>query len=107
MRRRWKVRAPRGYLEHAKSERVIGGDDAIAREQLPFEFMLNGLRLNGGISLHDFHATTGLGIDAIRPQLDDAVRRGWLVPDSDRLQPTASGQRFLNDLITLFLPEKR
>ena len=105
-RRRWKVRAPRGYLEHAKSERVIGGDDAVAREQLPFEFMLNGLRLTGGIPLADFHATTGLDLDTIRPQVEEAVRRGWLATENDRLQPTEWGQRFLNDLITLFLPEK-
>ena len=107
VRRRWKVRSPRGYLEHAKSERVIGGDDAVAQEQLPFEFMLNGLRLTGGVGLADFHATTGLGFDAIRPQVEEAMRRGWLAPESDRLQPTESGQRFLNDLITLFLPDKK
>ncbi|WP_347262037.1 radical SAM family heme chaperone HemW [Rudaea sp.] len=105
-RRRWKVRAPRGYLEHAQSERVIGGDDAVAQGQLPFEFMLNGLRLTGGIALADFHATTGLGLDAIQAQIDEAVRRGWLAVENHRLQPTDSGQRFLNDLITLFLPEK-
>ena len=40
VRRRWKVRAPRGYLEHAKTERVIGGDDAVATEQLPFEIKI-------------------------------------------------------------------
>jgi oxygen-independent coproporphyrinogen-3 oxidase len=106
VRRRWKVRAPRGYLGHARSERVIGGDDAVVRAQLPFEFMLNGLRLTGGIPLADFRATTGLKFDAIRPQVDEAVRRGWLAAENDRLQPTESGQRFLNDLITLFLPEK-
>ena len=106
VRRRWKVRAPRGYLEHAKSERVVGGDDAVAMEQLPFEFMLNGLRLIGGVPLADFHATTGLGYAAIRAQIDDAVGRGWLTVESQRLQPTESGQRFLNDLITLFLPDK-
>jgi oxygen-independent coproporphyrinogen-3 oxidase len=105
-RRRWKVRAPRGYLEHAKSERVIGGDDAVATEQLPFEFMLNGLRLTGGIPLADFRATTGLNDEAIRPQLETALQRGWLIDDNGTLRPTESGQRFLNDLITLFLPEK-
>jgi oxygen-independent coproporphyrinogen-3 oxidase len=106
VRRRWKVRAPRGYLDHARTERVIGGDDAVARAQLPFEFMLNGLRLTDGVPLADFRATTGLGFDAIRPQIEEAMRRGWLATESDRLQPTESGQRFLNDLITLFLPEK-
>src|SRR5262249_10319658 len=53
VRRRWKVRAPKGYLEHAGSARGIGGDDLVAVEQLPFEFMLNALRLNGGFSLAD------------------------------------------------------
>jgi len=105
-RRRWKVRAPRGYLEHAKSERVIGGDDAVATEQLPFEFMLNGLRLTGGIPLADFRATTGLSDEAILPQLEIALQRDWLIVDNETLRPTESGQRFLNDLITLFLPEK-
>jgi len=103
-RRRWKVRAPRGYLEHAKSERVIGGDDAVATEQLPFEFMLNGLRLTGGIPLADFRETTGLSDEAIHPQLETALQRGWLIVDNGTLRPTESGQRFLNDLITLFLP---
>jgi len=107
VRRRWKLRSPRGYLEHAQSERVIGGDDAVARAQLPFEFMLNGLRLTSGIPLVDFHATTGLDFDAIRLPMEEGVRRGWLVPDRERLQPTDAGQRFLNDLITLFLPDKR
>ena len=106
VRRRWKVRAPRGYLEHAKTERVIGGDDAVATEQLPFEFMLNGLRLTGGVPLTDFRATTGLSEEAIRPQFDTAMQRGWLTITDGKLQPTDSGQRFLNDLITLFLPEK-
>lgn len=106
VRRRWKLRAPRGYLEHAKSERVIGGDDAVATDQLPFEFMLNGLRLTGGISLADFRATTGLDEAAIRPQLDTAAQRGWLTLDNGTLRPTEPGQRFLNDLITLFLPDK-
>lgn len=106
VRRRWKVRAPRGYLEHAKTERVIGGDDAVAQDQLPFEFMLNGLRLTGGILLADFHATTGLDDESIRAQIDTAVQRGWLAIDNRKLLPTELGQRFLNDLITLFLPEK-
>ncbi|MBN8887181.1 MAG: radical SAM family heme chaperone HemW [Rudaea sp.] len=105
--RRWKLRAPRGYLEHAKTERVIGGDDAVAVEQLPFEFMLNGLRLTAGIPLAEFHATTGLGLDAIRTEIDEAVQRGWLAVDDRNLLPTESGQRFLNDLISLFLPDKK
>src|SRR4029079_18691968 len=81
IRRRWKVRAPRGYLEHAASERRVGGDDVVPAEQLPFEFMLNALRLNAGFTLRQFSATTGLDPGAIRPRLEAAAARDWLTLD--------------------------
>ncbi|MHB8448657.1 MAG: radical SAM family heme chaperone HemW, partial [Rudaea sp.] len=106
VRRRWKVRAPRGYLEHAATQRRIGGDDAIAPEQLPFEFMLNALRLNAGFSLDDFGARTGLSNSAIDAKLEQAQERGWLEIDAERVRASEFGRRFLNDVIGLFLPDK-
>lgn len=105
--RRWKVRAPRGYLDHAGSERGVGGDDAVPREQVPFEFMLNALRLGEGFRLSGFSATTGLDVAAIAPQLDRAVERGWLAISGGGVRPTELGRRFLNDVIASFLPDKR
>ena len=105
VRRRWKVRAPRGYLEHAGSPRRIGGDDAIAPEQLPFEFMLNALRLNAGFSLADFSARTGLHESAIAARLTQGQARGWLDRDGDRVRASEFGRRFLNDVIGSFLPD--
>ena len=105
IRRRWKVRAPRGYLEHAGTPRGIGGDDPIPAERLPFEFMLNALRLNDGFPLLDFATRTGLAQNVIQPQLDNAVRRGWLELADDHVRATELGQRFLNDVIASFLPE--
>jgi oxygen-independent coproporphyrinogen-3 oxidase len=107
VRRRWKVRAPRGYMEHAATPRRIGGDDAIAREQLPFEFMLNALRLNAGFDMADFSSRTGLAGGAIAPTLAQAQARGWLAREGARIRATGLGQRFLNDVIGLFLPDKR
>jgi oxygen-independent coproporphyrinogen-3 oxidase len=107
VRRRWKVRAPRGYLEHAACERRIGGDDAVPAEQLPFEFMLNALRLNDGFTLSRFSATTGLESSAIRPQLDTAIARDWLAQKGDRIRATDLGRRFLNDVIAAFLPDTK
>jgi oxygen-independent coproporphyrinogen-3 oxidase len=106
VRRRWKVRAPRGYLEHAATARRIGGDDAIASEQLPFEFMLNALRLKGGFALADFSARTGLAESAITARLTHAQTRGWLECNGERVSATELGWRFLNDVIGLFLPDK-
>jgi len=106
IRRRWKVRTPRGYLEHAATARRIGGDDAVAADQVPFEFMLNALRLNDGFALEDFASTTGLDEQAIRPQLDDALGRGWLELSSGHVRATPFGRRFLNDVIAAFLSER-
>ncbi|HEX6833298.1 MAG TPA: radical SAM family heme chaperone HemW [Rudaea sp.] len=106
IRRRWKLRAPRGYLEHAGTARGVGGDDPVAREQVPFEFMLNALRLNDGFTLADFSARTGLDAIVIADTLQDAHARGWLALDGDRVEPTELGRRFLNDVIGLFLPAK-
>ena len=105
IRRRWKLRAPRGYLEHAASTRRIGGDDAIAIDQVPFEFMLNALRLNRGFSLDRFAATTGLPAQAIDAQVRTAVARGWLDVTGGDVRATEFGRRFLNDVVTAFLPE--
>jgi oxygen-independent coproporphyrinogen-3 oxidase len=106
IRRRWKVRTPRGYLEHAATARRIGGDDAVAADQVPFEFMLNALRLNDGFALEDFASTTGLDEQAIRLQLDIALRQGWLEQSSGHVRATPFGRRFLNDVIAAFLPER-
>jgi oxygen-independent coproporphyrinogen-3 oxidase len=106
VRRRWKLRAPRGYLEHAGTARAVGGDDAIVAEQLPFEFMLNALRLNAGFALGDFLARTGLPESAIAAQLARGQARGWVERTHERIRATELGQRFLNDVIELFLPDK-
>ncbi|MGA9423056.1 MAG: oxygen-independent coproporphyrinogen III oxidase-like protein, partial [Rhodanobacteraceae bacterium] len=99
-----KVKLPRGYLARAARRADFGNCAAVAADQLPFEFMLNALRLGRGVSLADFTQRTGLPLSTIAAPLADACARGWLHEKFDRLQPTALGQRFLNDLIGLFLP---
>jgi oxygen-independent coproporphyrinogen-3 oxidase len=105
IRRRWKVRAPRGFLEYAGTPRGIGGDDTIARERIAFEFMLNALRLNDGFDVATFESRTGLTMDDIAKVVTVARERGLLDPDGERVRASAFGQRFLNDTITLFLPD--
>jgi oxygen-independent coproporphyrinogen-3 oxidase len=105
--RRWKMRAPRGYLEYAGTARVIGGDDVIASEQLPFEFMLNTLRLNAGFPLVDFAARTGIALADIEPALGHAMARGWIQVEREQIRASDLGRRFLNDVISSFLPAPR
>ena len=105
-RMRLAATAYRAYLQHADTPQRIGGDETITAEQLPFEFMLNTLRLNDGVPIADFAARTGLPLDAITAPLREAHARGWLIDDPDRLQATSLGRRFLNDLIEVFLPPR-
>jgi putative oxygen-independent coproporphyrinogen III oxidase len=100
-----KVKLPRTYLERAARHEAFGTFDTVATEQLPFEFMLNGLRLNDGVSIDAFERGTGLSRSDIAKPLTEARERGWLEADDNALRPTESGRRFLNDLIALFLPD--
>ena len=103
--RRWKHKHPATYLAQAGTAAAIGADTVIAPGQLPFEFMLNALRLREGFVLDHFEARTGLSRDAIAQPLGRAIAEGWLSSDDARVMPTESGLRFANDVISLFLPD--
>jgi putative oxygen-independent coproporphyrinogen III oxidase len=82
---------------------AIGESSFIATADLPFEFMLNALRLNEGFSVGDYRRRTGLEMDSVAPRLVDAERRGLLESREDGWRPTELGRRFLNDLQLSFL----
>ncbi|MEW9624592.1 radical SAM family heme chaperone HemW [Rhodanobacter geophilus] len=103
VRRRWKARHPKAYMEAAAGPGRIGGDNPVSPAELPFEYMLNALRLIDGVPLADFARRTGLPLQRIAAPLAEASRRGWLADDPQRLRTTALGQRFLNDVIAAFL----
>jgi oxygen-independent coproporphyrinogen-3 oxidase len=107
MKRRHKIRSPVAYLQNACTPRRIGGDEIVAAEQLPFEFMLNALRLNDGVGMDVFLAHTGLPVEAIAMTLHEARAKGWLIDNPKRLQATPLGRRFLNNLIEAFLPPRK
>ena len=103
VRRRWKLKHPAAWMAAAGTADALGGDEDVEASRLPFEYMLNALRLHEGFLLADFEARTGLPRAAIAPQLEDAVSRGWLAHDGARVVPTALGRRLGNDVVALFL----
>ena len=103
--RRWKTRHPADYLAKAGSAAAIGGDEAIAPQRRPFDYMLNALRLVDGFALSEFEARTGLPREAIAGELATALERGWIRIERDHVAPTELGQRFTNDVISLFLAD--
>ena len=72
--------------------------------ELPFEFMLNALRLHDGFEASLFSSATGLPAGCIDGVVAAAVADGLLRRDGDRMAPTTLGRRFLNDLTARFLP---
>jgi putative oxygen-independent coproporphyrinogen III oxidase len=99
-----KPKQPREYQEQLRGARGSVGESAyIAVPDLPFEFMLNALRLNEGFTQDCFRTRTGIDPAVIAPKLAAAKARGLLEQLSDGWQPTELGRRFLNDLQASFL----
>jgi oxygen-independent coproporphyrinogen-3 oxidase len=101
--RRWKTRLPAAYLASSGQPGRIGGDNLVVGDDLPFEYMLNALRLIDGVPAADFAERTGLAAAAIAPARATCIARGWLVDDPALLRTTPLGQRFLNDVIEAFM----
>jgi oxygen-independent coproporphyrinogen-3 oxidase len=82
---------------------AVGESAYIAEADLPFEFMLNALRLNDGFTVSDYRRGTGLAVAAIEGKLAAAEGRGLLMARAGGWQPTELGRRFLNNLLLSFL----
>jgi len=100
-----KPKHPQAYLEAVEHGRAAQEGLAVGPGDLPFEFMMNALRLTEGFPARLFAERTGLTLAAIRPQLDAAEEKGLLEVGAERIAPTAHGRRFLNDLLQTFLPD--
>ncbi|HRD50843.1 MAG TPA: radical SAM family heme chaperone HemW [Candidatus Contendobacter sp.] len=103
--RLWKLKQPREYLASAGMRAGIGGDAPICEADLPVEFLMNALRLVEGVPTALFAERTGLPLAALEPALRQSRERGLLEMDPERLQTTAQGLRFLNDVLQGFMPE--
>jgi oxygen-independent coproporphyrinogen-3 oxidase len=104
--REQRVRAPADYLRRIKDGKSAAERQTLAEAELPFEFMLNTLRLNEGFEVPLFLERTGLPVSVMDAPLARAEQLGLIVRDHRRIVPTERGRRFLNDLQILFLPEK-
>lgn len=101
--RQVRAREPKLYMEKALAGDAVTLDSEVSRIDLPFEFMLNALRLKEGFKLQDFVEKTGLPFTAIANGLDEAERKGLIERDFVSVKPTVRGFDFLNDLQQLFL----
>lgn len=100
---RW--RDPQLYMDNALKGQPMASEEEVAPAELPFEFMLNALRLREGFPLALFNERTGLPLSCIMPALQQAEAKGWIERDLASVRPTERGFDFLSDLQELFLPE--
>lgn len=97
-------REPGLYMQKAIAGSAVAQSNEVSRSELPFEFMLNALRLKDGVPLNAFNERTGLPLSAIDKNLQIAQDKGLLAPDLSHIKPTDKGFDFLSDLQSLFLP---
>ena len=99
-----RYKQPREYMQKTAAGSPVQEEHVVSPKDLGFEFMMNALRLAEGFEVALFAERTGLALTAVERPLQEAVQRGLIGRDHVRIAPTKRGQRFLNDLLQLFLP---
>ena len=101
-----KERHPQSYMQSVFSPaKAMLEERQIDGHELPFEFMLNALRLIEGVPSSDFLDRTGIDLSAIQKDLQVAIQKGLLTDSLPQIQATSLGLQFLNDLQEIFLPD--
>lgn len=94
---------PKLYMTQAVAGKAIADEQVIQQKALGFEFMMNAMRLIDGVPKDMFQQRTGLPLVAVQKSFQQAIDKGLLAQTETHIKPTQLGQRFLNDLLTLFL----
>lgn len=105
--RETRARTPAQYMRRVGEGSQVVERREVSPGELPFEFMMNALRLTEGFEVALFAERTGLPFAAAAKALAVAETKGLVERDRERVKPTALGRRFLNDLVGLFLPDRR
>ncbi|MBE8596678.1 radical SAM family heme chaperone HemW [Xenorhabdus sp. BG5] len=94
-----KTKHPRGYMQG----RYLDQQNQVDNADRPFEFFMNRFRLLESMPRQDFSDFTGLPESVIRPQIDEALSKGYITESDTHWQITKHGKLFLNSLLELFL----
>jgi len=103
--RQMRYKQPQQYMDTALQGGAVQTEQEVSAREVGFEFMMNALRLTEGFEVGLFAERTGVPLNAVLSELDEAERRGLVTRDHQRIAPTPLGRRFLNDLLQIFLPE--
>ena len=101
--RHQKYRQPKQYLEAAKLGKFRSVSKPLSVEDLPFEFMLNALRLKSGVEPTLYQERTGQPFSSVKNLLEQVKTSGLLKNTHDKIVCTERGWRFLDDTLSVFL----
>jgi len=104
VRRQIRHKHPQAYMERALAGDAVMESTEVGVDDIGFEFMMNALRLTDGVPLTLFQERAGVPLARVEEGLRRAEQQGLLARDPLRIAPTRLGQRFLNDLLQIFLP---
>ena len=102
--RQMRYKHPATYMKKVNEQNAVHEEHVVSQRDLPFEFMMNALRLIDGVPPALFQERTGAPITVVASALAQAEGKGLIARNHQRLAPTITGQRFLNDLLEIFLP---
>ena len=100
-----KFKHPQRYLDGIAQGNAVETEQYLSRAELPFEYMLNALRLRDGTTLAQMQMACGLSVVDLEPALSQAQSKGLMVQDADVLRVTDLGWRFLSDVQAMFLKD--
>lgn len=101
--RTWKIKHPQHYLEFAGRPDRQGGQAVVPRDDLPFEFLMNHLRLREGFAEAVFGERTGSSLDALEPELSGCIAAELLERRGGAVRCTDAGWNFLDNVLQRFL----
>jgi oxygen-independent coproporphyrinogen-3 oxidase len=104
--RQARYKQPKQYMQSAASGDAVQESHEVGLDEIGFEFMMNALRLNGGFPLLLFEERAGVPLTSVLKELEIAESKGLIMRDHQRVEPTALGRRFLNDLLQIFLRDR-
>ena len=103
IRRSSKLRQPQAYIDAARRGERLGRQHIVTRDEVGLEYMMNALRLQQGFPVHQFQERCGQALTLVEKPLQLAEQRGLLHRDIHRIRASDNGQRYLNELLTLFM----
>ena len=105
IKRIWKQKHPTRYMQNVEQGVIYSEESVLNREDVLFEFLLNGLRLKQGFSVDSFERRTGLSRKVLKDALHGPWENGWITEADGNIRCSEQGYWFIDEILTQLVPE--